>query len=735
MLKLEGAQWIACPQAPADAPNYAPLFRRVFQVERPGKAVLTICGLGYHAVYINGRPVTDEKLVPAFTCYQKRVFVSEYEVSAWLRPGKNVLAVELGRGFYAMNTPNTWDHHKSVWHGEPRLICRLETEEAAVVSDEQFRTRPGPTLRCCLYTGETVDGARLEALDGWRTAEFDDGDWAAATPVSAPAGELVPAQGPPVRVLSTFAPASIREIEPGRQLIAFPHTISGWCRIRAQGEPGTTVCIRYGETLDEEAHIQLEQTFVEGELQTDRYIIGPSGQMDFEPQFSYKGFRYVEVIGHIAPLQPEAVTAKLVASAAEERGTFTCSDERIQWLYDATLRTVRNNLHTIPTDTPIYEKNGWTGDAGLMAGSMARMLDMEAFFDKWMTDMADCQLENGMLPLIVPSSGWGLSPSPEWVDCAFEIPMQCYLLGGNRDQLAKHYPTMKRLAEYELSVLDANGLPFSVLGDWIPPGHATGSCGPEGSAITAACYLIKSLRALAEAADVLSKEEEAVFYRRRAAEMTEALNRVHFDKESGTYRLPDGGFRQVISVLTLAFGIAPAEAADSLFRQLTDDIESKGFHLDTGILGTKYLLPLLSERGRHDLAWRLAVQDTYPSWGYWRACGADTLWEAWEQEARSRDHYMFGTVVDWLIGDLAGLRVTAPGMTRITVAPRPVRELAFCRWQMRTPLGELRIAWSMEGDDFALELVKPEGMDVTVQMPSGEVMERASGGRYTCRMG
>ncbi len=721
---LHGAKWIADPSKNAPI-NYAPIFRKEFSVSSEvSKATLKICGLGYHDVRINGNPITEEKLAPAFTAYSKRVYLSEYDVTAQIHTGNNAIAIELGRGFYAMNTANTWHHEKSNWHAEPKLICCLslyakDGTVSHVVSDQSFRCMAGPSIRACLYTGETVDGRIADAINGWMMPDFNDDSWQSAELTEPPMGELLPTVGPPIRVLETYAPVKIERISPDTQVVTFPYNITGWCEIHAKGKPGTEIKINYAEKQNEDKTVATENAFIEFPSQTDTYILGKDGVMDWEPKFSYKGFQYVAVIGEIEDLKSKDIVAKLVASDVRPKAEFECSVPLLNQIYEMVRRTMRNNLHSIPTDTPVYEKNGWLGDSGLMGQAFATLFDMSEFYQKWLTDMEDCITDEGFLPVIVPTAEWGMLISPEWWDCSYEIAWQVYLNTDDPSVLKRYYPFLQKQMRFSLTLIQDNGIAKSDLSDWIPPGYESRS--PEGYGVVAPCFLRKSLLTLAKMADVLDDDTAAIDYRNKADALADAVNRNYFYPEEGKYETEKGGYRQANNVLPLAMGVVPNEYKQAVADRLAQDVKEKGNHLDTGILGTKFLLPVLSDHGYHELAYQLAIQTTYPSWGYWIANGMNTCLEAWEMTARSRNHFMFGTILDWLWKYIAGFSINETDCSKVKIAPRPVGELTHCRWSAEIGYGKLSADWQIENDVFTIDVALPDKAELELKLPNGEI--------------
>ena len=731
---FEEAKWIACPKNDKNI-NFCPIFRKEFKVnEKVISATLTICGLGYHHAKINGKKVTDEYLAPAFTRFDKRIYYSEYKADDLVLIGDNVLTVELGRGFYAMNTPNCWNHEKSVWHDEPKLICTLKIETVnrtqIIISDESFKTTAGATTRACLYTGETVDTRIAEKLCGWERSGFDTDDWYNSIIAKAPIGELQPTFGPPIRILAEYLPIKKERIAKNVILVTFPYNISGWCHIKARGKENETLKIRYGEKLFENKRINLNTGFIEGEFQVDEYIFSKSGEMDFEPKFSYKGFQFVELIGDVELID---ITAKLVASDVKVKSEFNCSCELLNGFYNSIIRTIQNNLHTIPTDTPIYEKNGWIGDAGLIAKSSMINFNIKTFWEKWLLDISDCMHEDGEIPLIVPTSDWGYSYSPEWYNAVYEIVWQLFISENDKSILKNNFEILKKIALYELSLLNENGLSHSVLGDWNPPG-IDGNCGPESSEITSGCYLYNNLNTLSKIAEIIGKFDDMRLFGQKASDIATLMNEYYFDFDNGCYKTPTTEYRQVVDILTLTFGITPVEYRQKRIDALKDDLIKRNYHLNTGILGTKHLLPLLSQQNLHELAYKIAVQTTYPSWGFWIENGATTFYESWELDKRSRNHYMFGTILDWMVEYLVGLKIDFKNIEGFIISPKPTKDLQFCRYKTKIKNDDIIIDWQIIGNDFILKTEFSQNTKATIILPDNTEIQNAKSGEYRCKL-
>ncbi|GAB2803170.1 glycoside hydrolase family 78 protein [Streptomyces chlorus] len=708
---------MATPELPA------PLLRRAFTVRKKiSRARLYLSGLAYYEAEINGHKVGRQVLDPGFTDYDRTVLYAVHDVTTLLERGENALGVALGRGFFGMTTPNVWNWHRPPWHGEPRLLAQLEVDHpdgsrTTVVSGDDWRLAEGPTRSNSLYAGETFD-ARL-VPDGWTRPGFDDSGWRAARIQEAPAGRLRAQPHDPIEIVDTVRPTAVGEPRPGVYVVDMGRTMAGWTRLTVRGAAeGDLVSLTHGEKLKEDGSVHAETGHVPGRFQTDEYICAGGDEEVWEPSFSYKGFRYVQITG--LPARPSAgqVLGRLVHTPVEEVSSFACSEPFYEWLDKAMRRTVLNNLHGIPTDTPMYEKNGWTGDAQLGAPVMAYAFGVHRFLSKWLGDLADSQTGEGQLPVIVPSGGWGygdLGPSPEWTTVYPFVVREMYRVYGDERAARAHWDALVRYLDWELARL-RDGLAVTALGDYLPPGY--GGNPPEDTRLTATAYLYRALLHTAELGELLSERGTAGRYREAAGNLRDALNAAFLGPE-GYYRTAkDPGYRQTSNAVPLAFGMVPAGARATVVDSLVRDIEERGNHLNTGALGTSVLLRVLCAHGRPDVAHAVATRRTYPSWGYWHAQGADTMWEMWPADSRSRDHYFQGTVAQWLYENVAGLRPGDAGYGTFVVRPDARTGVDWARTTMRTVRGPAAVSWSRIDSRLRLAVRVPVGSAAEVHVPA-----------------
>lgn len=736
------SRWIG---KPADGSPAAPLLRHEFRVApRLHSARLYVAAGGYADVSINGVPASDAVLSPDFTDYDKRVLYRAHDVTRLLVTGRNAIGIELGRGFYGLTNPDAWHWEKAPWHGEPRVrallrLCYADGRCQDVGTGTDWKAHDGPTLLDDVYGGENYDARRRQK--GFDRPGFDDRGWPAAAPMPAPAGMLQAQVEPPIRVAQTLAATAVSEPHPGVYVFAFPRVIAGWATLSVRGRAGDTVVLHYGEKLladgsvdDRDAHHYFKHGF-----QTDRVTLAGSGRESWHARFSWKGFRYVQVDGWPGHTPPplDALTAQVVHTDARVIGHFTSSDALLDWIHTAVVDTLLNNLYGLPTDTPMYEKNGWTGDGMLGADMMLRNLDSASLLAKWVQDIADTRTADGAPLLIAPNPGWGLGRAPPWHAAYVLVPWSLYWQRGDRRILAEHARGMARYVDLEYA-RSPGGIADTELGDWVSPETAAdGENAPEDKRIAATAYLYRMADTLADVGKVLDDPAMSRHFDALATAVRQAFNARFYDASAGLYRGEgDQGVRQTHQLLALGFGLVPDDQRARVADALVAAVHAHDDHLDTGALGTKLLLPVLTATGHAGLAFTVATQTSFPGWGFWRANGATSLWEHWKLASRSRGHYFLGTIDDWLYGDVAGLRPLAPGWRRIGIHPALTRWLDHAAADTLTPYGKAAVDWSRSADSFRIRIEVPVGAEAEVRLPvavgtlreaSGQPLDRIVG--------
>jgi alpha-L-rhamnosidase len=660
------AKWIGAPTD--DMVEPAPMFRKTFSADKKIKsAMVFVSGLGYYELRLNGAKVGDHVLDPKFTRYDRRALYVTHDVTGQVKRGGNVLGVMLGNGWYNYHTGNAWIFDAAPWRAKPKLLLQLELEftdgtRQTVVSDESWRYATGPVRFDGMLNGDVYD-ARLER-DGWDAPGYDDAAWAAARVVDAPKGALTAQRMQPIRVTRVIKPVRVTQPKPGVYLYDLGQNIAGTARLTVTGPAGTEVKLQYAERLHDDGTLNqgnMSRFCKTGEFQTERYTLKGEGTEVWNSRFMYHGFQYVQVTGFPGEPKPENLEALVMHTDVDRVGAFESSNELLNRIQQATRWSYVNNLHGHPTDCPNREKNGWTGDAHLAAETGLYNFDTPAMYTQWMLDFQDEQKPTGELPGIIPTGGWGYAwgNGPAWDSAYILIPWYLYQYHEDARILARHYGNMKRYVDY-LTTRARNGIVSFGLGDWCPAKTVT----PAN--VTSTAYYYVDAMILARSAELLGKTDDAAKYTRLADTIRSAFNREFLDRKTKRYA---NGSQTALSCALYQGLVDPADR-EAVVEHLVTEVERRNNHLDCGILGAKYLLHALSENGHADLAYRVATQTTFPSWGHWIQQGATTLWENWNGEG-THNHVMFGDISAWFFNTLAGIRLdpSAPGFKRIIIKP------------------------------------------------------------------
>jgi alpha-L-rhamnosidase len=721
---MEAAPYGAGPWGTSVAPPLPPetLLRDDFTARKPiASARAHIAGLGYNKLYLNGRRIGDRELEPGFTVYDKTVLYATYDVTDALRTGRNAIGVSLGRGYYSMTDPDEWE--ASSWWSEPKLKLELDivyTDKTRqqVISDGGWKVSNGPTATQSLWFGETYD-ARAEQ-PGWHDTGFDDSSWHPALTVDGPTGTLRSESFPPIRATDRLKLRLTTTPADGTHVHDYGSPTAGWARIGVRGPAGATVTVTYGEKLRPDGTVDNTGAFGLG-LQTYTYTLKGEGVEHYQPSYSYAGFRYAQVV------VPEGVAlvsveGTRVHTAVSRTGGFTSSSDLLNRYQDAQADTILNNLHSVPTDTPMYEKRPYTADGFLYADSAIANFDMQNFYESWMRSHRDDQNADGSIGPTVPTTESGKQvKDPVWSASYILGTWDLYWYYGDVQAVADNYDGMKAwMSYYERDIAGTGGIytGFSY-GDWLSP---EGAGAPEGTRLSGTAYIHLTATRLATMARALGHAGDAQHFDTFAAQVKDTFNAAFHDHEKGAY-FDDraAGYRQTSNLLPLSFGLVPKEDRQSVIDNLVADIRARGDHLDTGALGTKVLLPVLTDAGHGDLAHEVATNPTYPGWGYWfESLGATTMWEEWNANSRSHDHAFMGTVDDWLYQDVAGIKAAAPGYTKVTIQPHAVGDLTHASAHIESPLGRIASSWTRKQGRFTLRVDVPVGSTADVLLPAGD---------------
>ncbi|QDH80958.1 Bacterial alpha-L-rhamnosidase [Echinicola soli] len=691
--------WISDGQGQEVKP--APYFRKEFVTSKPiKKARAYIAVGGLFELHVNGKRIGNHQLDPAYTRFDRRLLYVTHDLTAILQDGANAIGVLLGNGWYNHQSMAVWDFHNAPWRDRPTFCMDLKityedgTEET-IRTEKGWKTAYSPVVFNSIYTAEHYD-ARMEQ-PGWDKPGFDDQEWKEVIYRSAPAKEISAQVMPPIRYNETIPAKTVRKINDSTYVFDLGRNIAGVSEINVKGEEGTTLRLKHGERLYDNGRVDMSNIDVHyrptddsDPFQTDIYILKGAGEESFKARFNYKGFQYVEVTAdRPINLTRESLTGYFMHSDVPEAGKIASANKTLDGIWWATNNAYLSNLFGYPTDCPQREKNGWTGDAHIAIETGLYSFDGIKVYEKWLDDHRDEQQPNGVLPSIIPTSGWGYEwgNGPDWTSTICLIPWNVYLFYGDTRILEENYDAMKRYVDH-ITAISPNGLTSWGLGDWVP----VKSKSPVE--YTSSAYYLTDARILAKTGKLLGHEADAEKYDALAKKIQHAINEKYLDREAGIY---GSGIQTEMSV-ALQWDIVPDDLREKVAENLAKRVEKDDFHLDVGLLGTKAILNALSENGYPDIAYKVAAQETYPSWGWWIVNGATTLYENWMIDAESdisMNHIMFGEVGAWIYKALGGIKpdIEQPGFKNIRLEPHFVEGLDHFEASHKSPYGQIISSW------------------------------------------
>ena len=742
---LTSAKWISSPGlgGPRTVPP-AIYYRRIFQLGNPvpKRIFLHITALGVFECEVNGRRVGEDVLAPGWTDYRTRVYYRSYDITALLQPGENVLGVIVGDGWYSGHVA---EKDRQFYGEQPSLLASVESHPgnasaALVATDGSWTYARGPILENDLLMGESYDARR--ELGAWSSPGYAAAGWLPASILPAPSIAVERSPGPAVRRQEILPgrpipPGPDEHWRPRQRRFDFGQNFTGRVRIRVAGPRGLHLRLRHAEILNPDGSLYTQN--LRSARATDHYTLKGEGVEEWEPRFTFHGFRFVELEWQTsaADLVIESVEGVVLHSDTQRTGHFACSHPLLNQLASNIVWGQKSNFLEVPTDCPQRdERIGWTGDAQAFIRTAAFFMDVRGFFHKWLRDLRDGQTPEGAIPPFAPctgSFGCNADGGPAWADATFICPWTIYLCYGDTDILREHYASMVRYLDY----LAANKVKDHIrshpdvdewggFGDWLAlDGSGVASGGTPKDLIGTAFYA-HGVDIVAKSAALLGHHEEAARFENLYAKVVEAFR--------SRFITPDGlvaGGTQTGYILALHFDLVPPELRPAASRELVRHIGRNGDRIGTGFVGTPYILHVLEATGHLDIAYKLLEQEAFPSWLFPVKNGATTIWERWDgwtpdkgfQDAsmNSFNHYAYGAVGDWMVSTVAGLQFDPahPGYKHILFKPRPGGTLTWAEATLATPHGHAAIRWKLKASTLALDLAVPEGASATLDLPPG----------------
>ncbi|MCL1822489.1 MAG: glycoside hydrolase family 78 protein, partial [Prolixibacteraceae bacterium] len=705
-----------------------PQFRKEFSLKKEVRqAVVFVSGMGHFNLFINGEKVGDNFLDPGWTQYDQQALYVSFDVTTRLRQGDNAFGVMLGNGFY--NVPRERYLKVLTSFGAPKMIMKMQVaysdgSSEEIITDESWTTTESPITYSSIYGGEDYDATREQK--GWMLPGFDDSQWARALPVDNGAA-LQPQRSTPLKVRDRLPTNRIYQNGKGSWIYDLGQNFSGNIAVKVRGKAGQEIIFRPAELLNSDSTINQSAS---GGPFWFAYTTRGDGDEVWRPQFTYYGFRYVQLEGAVPAgkenpdnlPEVEEITGLHTANSAEEAGTFHCSKPMFNQIYCLIDWAMRSNMASVLTDCPHREKLGWLEQAYLMQFSLQYRYNLSRLYEKVMKDMQVAQHQNGMVPTIAPEYvvfASGFEDTPEWGSAFIICPWYIYQWYGDSRLLAEYYPQMQRYLDYLSSRSDGHIVAYG-LGDWfdIGPGNP-GYSQLTSNGLTATATYYYNTTIMEKIARLLGKSEDAARYNALAKEIKTAFNSKFFDKVTGKYDHNS----QTASAISLYVGLVEDENKDKAFNNLIEDIRGRNNALTAGDVGYRYVLRTLEGNGASDVIFDMNSKYDVPGYGWQLAHGATALTESWQAYGFiSNNHFMLGHLMEWLFSGLGGLRQDeeSAGYKIILIDPQPVGDVKYATTTYDSPYGQIVCRWEKTDDSYTLKVDVPANSEAVVCLPTAD---------------
>ena len=698
----------------------APYLRQGFSVDKAVKrAMVYITALGTYELRLNGKRVSKDVFAPGWTEFRKRVHYQTYDVTAQVEKGKNAIGAILGDGWYASDLAHLGG--RNIYGGRPRFLAQLVIELAdgttqVVVSDANWKASYGPIRHGDIIMGCEYD-SRME-MPGWDKAGFDDSSWKPVATRSAEEGQTFKVQAAvaePSQVINELPAIKVTEPRPGCWTFDLGQNMVGWVRLKVSGTAGQRITLRHGEMINSDGTIYTAA--LRSATATDFFILSGKGEQVLEPYFTFHGFRYVEIRGLTKKPALGDVTGLVVHTPMRRTGSFECSYPLVNKLYSNIIWGQKGNYLEVPTDCPQRdERMGWTGDTQFFAPTAAYNFDIATFFSRWLQTCEDNQQPDGSFPHVVPDiMGGGCATA--WGDAALLCTYHLYRAYGDTRIVAERFAAMERYMKCIEGKTKDGISKVGGFGDWLNAG------GGASADVIDTAYHAHLARIMSEMAKAIGRDDDAARYAKLHAEVKAAFVKA-FLQADGSLK----GCSQTGYALAFTMNLLPDDMREKAAAKFVDEIKRFDWHLATGFIGTPRLLPALSLAGRDDVAYRLLLTDTYPSWLFPVKNGATTMWERWngwtpdkgfgDISMNSFNHYAFGAVGEYLYGGVGGIKAASPGYKTIVIKPAFGEGLTWANTAFDSLYGRIVSNWKRDEDKLTMEVTIPINTTATVYVPS-----------------
>lgn len=708
--------------------------RKPFSAKKDIKrAVLYISGLGSNESYINGKRVSEDVFAPMVSWYPERVYYNTYDVTNLISPDANVIAVKLGNGRYFGMRGSAFDFDNKQVFGLPSLLAQLEIEymdgtTQIVATDASWKvTSKGPIIANNEYDGEEYN-ANLE-MPGWNTTSFADSNWQQAELMATPKGKLTAQPNPNLRVMEELKPVKITKLPDGKYILDMGQNMVGWLKIeKLNGRKNRPVTMRFAEILNPDGTLYLAN--IRSAKVTDIYTPDKDGEFSWEPSFVYHGFRFVEISGLEEMPDLSAFTGKVVYDKMETTGQFETNNDIINQTFKNAYWGIRGNYRGMPTDCPQRdERMGWLGDRATGCFGEAFVFNNALLYSKWTQDIEDSQSPEGSISVVSPRYWTIYNDDVTWPAAYFYAANMLYHQYGDNTPIIKHYVSMKHYLQRIQQVSMQNYiLTKDTYGDWcMPPErqdliHSQDPARKTAGPVLSTTMYYSLLNLMADFASVSGNQQDIPEFKNMAAKIKEAYNNKYFNADSAKY----DNNTVTANILSLRLGLVPEGYEQKVFDNVVKktEVDFNG-HVSTGVLGIQQLMRGLTQFGNVDLAYKIATNDTYPSWGYMIRKGATTIWELWNGDTadpamNSGNHVMLlGDLIIWYYEDLAGIKCASGNVAykKLWMEPKFPKGLSHVKASYNSVYGEIKSEWTKENGMFSWNITIPANTSAIIKLP------------------
>lgn len=703
--------------------------RKEFNLEmKPKRAVLYVSGVGSSVCYINGQTIGNDVFGPLPTWYDASVSYLTYDVTSLVKKGTNAIGAALGNGRY-LAMRNQGMHR----FGLPRLIAQLNVEyengkSVSIISDESWMaTNKGPIIENNEFDGEKYD-ARLE-LGKWTESGYDVSQWQTAELMTAPKGKLVAQLSPSLKVMEKINPIAVIAVDSGKYIVDMGQNMVGLQQVKLRGKKNQPIKMRFAEVLkDNKKELYLDN--MRTALVTDIYIPAKDGKFTWQPLFVYHGFRFMEISGLDYEPSISDFTGNVVYDEMATIGSFETSEEIINKIHKNAYWGIRSNYRGMPTDCPQRdERLGWLGDRTTGAYGESFIFNNALMYKKWLVDIRESMNENGSISVVSPRYWTVFHDDVTWPAAYFYIANMLYQQFGDDYSIKTHYPAMKRWVNYMVNnYMTDYIMPRDTYGDWcMPPEspeliHSKDPARKTAGPVLGSSVFYSILQLMQKFADMNGFIDDAKAYAELAEKMKVAYNEKFFNYQTAQY----DNNTVTANILSLQLGLVPDGYEEKVFANIVEktEVDYKG-HVSTGVLGIQHLMRGLTEHGGVELAYKIATNKTYPSWGYMIEKGATTIWELWNGDTadpamNSRNHVMIlGDLLIWFYENLAGIKNDSSSVAFKNILMEPVfpEKLNYVNASYNSPYGEIKSDWRRNGDKLIWNIKIPVNTTATIKLP------------------